>query len=115
MTPQTAIDTAVSQVVASSHPSRIIMFGSRAQGTETADSDLDILVIERLPRKKKSRNGAAFPAPLFIGRFARGRSSMKRPTDLFFGHRPATFLTTFLTLVSREGMGYNDFAAWRIP
>ncbi|NNN05497.1 MAG: nucleotidyltransferase domain-containing protein [Elusimicrobia bacterium] len=47
MTPQTAIDTAVSQVVASSHPSRIIMFGSRAQGTETADSDLDILVIER--------------------------------------------------------------------
>lgn len=46
MTPQTAIDTAVRRVVASSHPSRIIMFGSRAQGTETEDSDLDLLVIE---------------------------------------------------------------------
>ena len=47
MTPQTAINTAVRQVVASTRPSRIIMFGSRAQGTETADSDLDLLVIER--------------------------------------------------------------------
>ena len=66
MTPQTAIDMTVTQVLASSHPSRIIMF-VQSQG-----------------------NGS---------------------TDLFFGHRPATFLT----LVSREGMGYNDFAAWRIP
>ena len=46
MTPQIAVDTAVKRVVASSHPSRIIMFGSRANGTETADSDLDLLVIE---------------------------------------------------------------------
>lgn len=46
MTPQTAIDTAVQRVLASTRPSRIIMFGSRAQGTETADSDLDLLVIE---------------------------------------------------------------------
>ncbi len=46
MTPQTAIDTAVRRVVAATHPSRIIMFGSRAKGNETADSDLDLLVIE---------------------------------------------------------------------
>src|ERR1035437_4446471 len=54
MTPQTAIDTAVQRVLASAHPSRIILFGSRAQGTETAESDLDLLVIEpRVPSKIK--------------------------------------------------------------
>lgn len=46
MTPQAAIDTAVRRVVDSAHPSRVILFGSRALGTETADSDLDLLVIE---------------------------------------------------------------------
>ncbi len=54
MTPQTAIDTAVQRVLASTQPSKIILFGSRAQGNETADSDLDLLVIEpRLPYKIK--------------------------------------------------------------
>ena len=54
MTPQTAIDTAVKRVLASSHPSRIIMFGSRARGTEAIDSDLDLLVIEsHVPSKIK--------------------------------------------------------------
>jgi predicted nucleotidyltransferase len=54
MTPQTAIDTAIQRVLASTHPSKIILFGSRAQGTETADSDVDLLVIEpRVPSKIK--------------------------------------------------------------
>lgn len=46
MTSRTAIDTAVDRMVACARPSKIILFGSRAQGTETIDSDLDFLVIE---------------------------------------------------------------------
>lgn len=36
----------VARLVAASHPSRVILFGSYARGTATRDSDLDLIVIE---------------------------------------------------------------------
>ena len=47
MTLKAAIDTAVKRVLSAAHPSKIILFGSRAKGAATADSDLDLLVVER--------------------------------------------------------------------
>ncbi len=37
----------VDQIVQLAHPDRVILFGSAALGEMTADSDLDLLVIER--------------------------------------------------------------------
>ncbi len=54
MTPQNAIDTAVRRIVATARPSSVILFGSLATGEATADSDIDILVIEsKVPSKVK--------------------------------------------------------------
>jgi len=36
----------VSEIVRLAHPDRVILFGSAASGTMTADSDLDLLVVE---------------------------------------------------------------------
>lgn len=47
MTTQEAIATAVRRLVAAANPQKIILFGSYAGGRVTADSDLDLLVIER--------------------------------------------------------------------
>ena len=54
MTSQTAIQTAVKRMVASTHPTKIILFGSHGRGTATPDSDLDFLVIKpQVPSKVK--------------------------------------------------------------
>lgn len=53
MTPQAAIDTAVKRLVAATRPSKVILFGSRGRGTETPDSDLDLLVIEPFVTSKR--------------------------------------------------------------
>ena len=47
---------AVSRIVAAGDPLKIVLFGSRARGEARADSDLDLLVVERsdLPRHKRS-------------------------------------------------------------
>jgi predicted nucleotidyltransferase len=39
------VDEVVRLLVASAHPSKIILFGSCARGTQTEDSDLDLAVI----------------------------------------------------------------------
>ena len=47
MTHQEAINLAVQRLVASAHPTKVILFGSYARGQATEDSDLDLLVVER--------------------------------------------------------------------
>jgi uncharacterized protein len=42
-----ALQSAVERIVASAHPSRIILFGSYARGDADEGSDLDLLVVER--------------------------------------------------------------------
>jgi predicted nucleotidyltransferase len=39
----------VRRILTAAHPDRIILFGSAATGTMTADSDLDLLVVESQP------------------------------------------------------------------
>lgn len=54
MASRAAIDRAVERMVACAHPSKIILFGSRARGAEVEGSDLDFLVIEsHVPSKIK--------------------------------------------------------------
>jgi predicted nucleotidyltransferase len=45
MTPEAAIDTMVARIVERFHPLRVVLFGSHARGTATADSDVDLLVV----------------------------------------------------------------------
>jgi predicted nucleotidyltransferase len=46
------INEVVERVLAASRPERIVLFGSRARGTASADSDIDLLVIERVPHRR---------------------------------------------------------------
>ena len=50
----------VSRIVALVHPEKIILFGSRAQGTARPDSDIDLLVIARSKQPRYRR-----AAPLY--------------------------------------------------
>ena len=45
MTADLAIDTMVERIVARFRPRRVVLFGSRARGTATRDSDVDLLVV----------------------------------------------------------------------
>ena len=45
MTAPTPVQTMVDRIVESFHPVRIVLFGSRARGTDTPDSDIDLLVV----------------------------------------------------------------------
>jgi predicted nucleotidyltransferase len=45
MAARTPVQTMVDRIVESFHPVRIVLFGSRARGTETPDSDVDLLVV----------------------------------------------------------------------
>ena len=45
MTAPTTVQTMVDRIVESFHPVRIVLFGSRARGTDTPDSDIDLLVV----------------------------------------------------------------------
>ncbi len=40
------LEKIVAEIVRLAHPDRVILFGSGATGTMTADSDLDLLVVE---------------------------------------------------------------------
>ena len=42
------IDQVAKQIAAEFRPERIILFGSHANGTATADSDVDLLVVKRM-------------------------------------------------------------------
>ncbi len=45
MTAPTPVQTMVDRIVESFHPVRIVLFGSRARGTDTPESDIDLLVV----------------------------------------------------------------------
>lgn len=45
MPAHTPVQTMVERIVESFHPLRIVLFGSRARGTDTLDSDIDLLVV----------------------------------------------------------------------
>ena len=47
MIPESTIDKAVEMLQNASHPVKIILFGSYANGQVTKDSDLDFLVVKR--------------------------------------------------------------------
>lgn len=44
---QETIDLAVRRIVDTAHPLKVILFGSLVSGNSNADSDMDLLVIER--------------------------------------------------------------------
>ena len=45
MTAETIVDTMVNRIVAGFQPLRILLFGSRARGTDNRWSDVDLLVV----------------------------------------------------------------------
>jgi predicted nucleotidyltransferase len=48
----------VRRMLTAAHPGRIILFGSAASGTMTADSDLDLLVVEPQPGNQRGYEAA---------------------------------------------------------
>ncbi len=44
--PEDMIQQIVTKIVQMAHPDRVVLFGSAATGNMTADSDLDLLVVE---------------------------------------------------------------------
>ncbi len=46
MTNQAIVDTMVERIVVRFHPARILLFGSRARGTDNRGSDVDLLVVK---------------------------------------------------------------------
>jgi len=50
---QQKIDAMTRRIARLFHPERIILFGSHARGTATADSDVDLLVVMPVEREKK--------------------------------------------------------------
>ncbi len=45
MTAEVVLDTMLNRIVTQFHPRRVVLFGSRARGTATAESDVDLLVV----------------------------------------------------------------------
>jgi len=43
------LDEMVAAIVQASDPERIVLFGSRADGAQDIDSDIDLLIVEREP------------------------------------------------------------------
>jgi predicted nucleotidyltransferase len=55
MTGEAVLDTMVDRIVARFKPRRVVLFGSRARGTATADSDVDLLVVlDRVSDKREA-------------------------------------------------------------
>ena len=56
LSPQWAgvVDEIMRRIVATTHPERILLFGSVARGQSSADSDLDMLVIVRGPVHRRA-------------------------------------------------------------
>ena len=55
MTSETIVDTMVERIVARFQPSRILLFGSRARGTDNRWSDVDLLVVmEEVTDKRRA-------------------------------------------------------------
>jgi predicted nucleotidyltransferase len=70
------IQEIVGRVSAVAQPDRIVLFGSAATGTMTADSDIDLLVLESAPgntrresvRIRRALRGLGFPIDVFVMR-----------------------------------------------
>ena len=76
MTAMDSIPEIVKRIVATAQPEQIFLFGSWAKGTNRADSDLDLLVIESAPfGKERSRLRE-------IGRLERALGRLPYPTDI---------------------------------
>lgn len=43
----------VQRIVAAYKPERVVLFGSYARGEQTADSDIDLLVVKRRPKERR--------------------------------------------------------------
>ena len=91
MTAQEAIDTAVRRLVAAANPIKVILFGSYAEGKSTPESDLDLLVIERVVASKRKE----------MIRLRKAIGSIGLPVDVLvfsegevsdWGHLPGTAL-----------------------
>ena len=55
MTTETIVDTMVDRIVARFQPARILLFGSRARGTDNRWSDVDLLVVmEEVADKRRT-------------------------------------------------------------
>ena len=55
MTAETIVDTMVNRIVAGFQPLRILLFGSRARGTDNRWSDVDLLVVmEEVADKRRA-------------------------------------------------------------
>jgi predicted nucleotidyltransferase len=62
----------VDLLLAVSHPRKIILFGSRARGTQRDDSDLDLLVVlDRVEHRRRE-----------VGRLRRALTPIKMPIDV---------------------------------
>jgi predicted nucleotidyltransferase len=91
MTTHDAIATAVRRLVAAASPRKVILFGSYAEGKATADSDLDLLVIERevgvkrqeMVRLRKAIGSVGLPVDVLV-------YSEEEVAD--WGHLPGTTL-----------------------
>ena len=89
------IQKIVQQIVAHCHPQKVILFGSYAHGTPTADSDVDLLVVmetEGSPLHAAARIAAAVDHPCALDILVR------RPSDLEASlARQGVFATEILT------------------
>ena len=89
------IQKIVQQIVAHCQPQKVILFGSYAHGTPTADSDVDLLVVmetEEAPLHAAARIAAAVDHPCALDILVR------RPADLEASlARQGVFATEVLT------------------
>jgi predicted nucleotidyltransferase len=89
------IQKIVQQIVAHCQPQKVILFGSYAHGTPTADSDVDLLVVmetEESPLHAAARIAAAVDHPCALDILVR------RPADLEASlARQGVFATEVLT------------------
>ena len=88
----------VRRIVDTSHPEKVILFGSRARGDSRGDSDIDLLVVADDPRPRSLR------APALYGVL----SDILVPMDILV-HRPDEIREwgdvpqAFVTTAVREG------------
>jgi predicted nucleotidyltransferase len=89
------IQKIVQQIVEHAHPQKVILFGSYAHGTPTADSDVDFLVVmetEEQPLHAAARIAAAIDHPFALDILVR------KPADLAASlARQGVFATEVMT------------------
>ena len=89
------IQKIVQQIVNHFHPQKVILFGSYAHGTPTADSDVDLLVVmetEEPPLHAAARIAAAVDHPCALDILVRSSSDLEASLA-----RKGVFATEVLT------------------